>query len=172
MASNPQELIYNEAQRAVALQAASVDELRSRTGVLLAVAALSASFLGRSALEDGDFPLLEIGGGICLALVGVLSVAILIPWATDRKSTRPHYASADAKGRGWFFTLDARKLIADFKKKGADDLPAMHLALAKSLADDHDENARPLTRMYRCFEFAAVLLVVGVGLWLVDVADL
>ena len=89
MASSPQELIYDEVQRAVALQAAGVDELRSGTGVLLAVAALSASFLGRTALEDPASSWLAVGGGICLALVGLLSVGILIPWAPLRRSKAP-----------------------------------------------------------------------------------
>jgi hypothetical protein len=172
MASTPQELIYNEAQRAVALQAASVDELRSRTGVLLAVAALSASFLGRAALEDGDLRGLEIAGGACLGAVGVLAVLILVPWAPRRRSQAPHYAMTDGKGRGWFFTLDARKLKAAFSDKTAEELADVHLALAETLAVDHDENTVPLTWMYRFFEWAAVLLVLGIGLWLADVADL
>ena len=78
----------------------------------------------------------------------------------------------DAKGRGWFFTLDAAKLIAEFGEKTRDGLAEMHLALARGLRDDHEENAAPLTWMYRFFECAAVLLVVGIALWLVDLTSL
>lgn len=46
--------ILAEARRAMAVQVAALDELRARTGLLLAAASLSGSFLGAAAANNGS----------------------------------------------------------------------------------------------------------------------
>ena len=52
--TTPEELAYGESVRAIESQAGGLDELRTRTGVLLAAASIVASFLGAEALKAGD----------------------------------------------------------------------------------------------------------------------
>jgi hypothetical protein len=60
MATNPDatpahyELAYDEARRALDAQESVVNELRTRSGVLIAAAAITTSFFGGRALSDGD----------------------------------------------------------------------------------------------------------------------
>ena len=166
MASTPQELIYTEARLAVEMQAASLDEIRTRTGILLAVTALSASLLGRTALEDPGAGWAEIAGGACFAVVGVMAMLVLYPWGYKRRCPGGAYSNE----RGWFFELNGRKLVDAFGDKDANEAASTHLELAKEFADNWDENETRLLRLYRCFEVAALFLVGGVGLWLVDLA--
>ena len=132
MASSPQELEHSRG----AARRRSTGSERGRTPVANRRAAGCSCAIcdvlgGEAALDDGDLRGLEIGGAVCLASAGALSVVVLFPWATRRRSTRPHFATADEKGRGWFFTLDARKLTAEFGEHTPDQLADMHLALAE-----------------------------------------
>jgi hypothetical protein len=47
------ELAYEEAKRALDAQQSVVNELRTRSGILIAAAALTTSFFGGRALTDG-----------------------------------------------------------------------------------------------------------------------
>ena len=55
-------LTYDESIRGLDMQSATLDELRNRTGVLLAAASLSSAFLGATALEHHQEPLMACGG--------------------------------------------------------------------------------------------------------------
>ncbi len=76
----------------------------------------------------------------------------------------------DRELKGWFFVLDADDLAKEFGDKTAADLPDVYRIFAEDLWDDYNANEEPLSRRYFGFEAAAVLLVLGVGLWLFDVA--
>ena len=169
MAESIDELNFNEARRAITQQAQDLDELRSRTGALLAVAALSSSFLGDAVLgDDRASDCLVVVGGLCLAVVGSLSVAVLYPWSPRGKAS-----DGLASKKGWLFTLsgDEIKAAASAPDAGVADLAKVYARLADTLDGFYDHNQRGLNRLYRAFELAAVLLVIGIALWLVALAS-
>jgi len=50
----PYRIAYDEAVRALSQQQSTIDSLRTRAGLLLSAAAITTSFLGAQALNDGD----------------------------------------------------------------------------------------------------------------------
>jgi hypothetical protein len=77
MAALPEELAYAEAVRAIAHQAALLDGLRSRAGILLGATSLVMSFFGATALTDRDVSVWS-----ALAIASFLGVAFL--WKSRR----------------------------------------------------------------------------------------
>ena len=72
------EVILDEARRAITTQVASLDELRSRTGLLLAAGTLSGSFLGSLAAEQNEeFGLAGIAAAGFYLLAVVCSLVVL-----------------------------------------------------------------------------------------------
>lgn len=53
MAESYEDVILEEARRTITVQVSALDELRARTGILLAAAAISGSFLGATAASNG-----------------------------------------------------------------------------------------------------------------------
>lgn len=49
----PYQIAYDEAVRALSQQQSTIDSLRTRAGLLLSAAAITTSFLGAQALNDG-----------------------------------------------------------------------------------------------------------------------
>src|SRR5688500_100641 len=97
MAETFYELTYNETQRAVTQQAQDLDELRSRTGTLLAVAVLSSSFLGEAVLSDKQASTgLELTGAFFLSVFALLAIALLFPATPAGRATGY---------RGWMFNM-------------------------------------------------------------------
>src|SRR4029453_17994436 len=79
MATTLPELTYDLSTQSLAQQEASLNELRSRTGVLLAATAIAIALLGGRALDDGARTALDLAG-VGLAVVSFfLSVFVLAP---------------------------------------------------------------------------------------------
>ena len=76
--NNLKELAYELSVRALQRQETVLDELRSRTGILLTATALVASFLGARALKDG-LTWLAAPGFLGAFVSIVLSVYVLAP---------------------------------------------------------------------------------------------
>jgi hypothetical protein len=74
-------LAYEAAQRALDRQERLVDELRSRTGLLLAVASLAASFLGREAFAGDPKDALAVFALASFLVAVAASVYVLVPKA-------------------------------------------------------------------------------------------
>lgn len=134
-------MILDEARRAIATQSTALDELRSRTGFLLAAAALSASFLGSATASVG----VDIGlwGGLALvAFVAgiVLCVLVLTP-----------------KQDAWTFVNSPQHLIREWVDEIREG-QSMHLFLAKSIEENYDRNQERLNRLYRWFAAAALAI--------------
>jgi hypothetical protein len=146
-------LAYDEASYAVKRQEAALDDLRARTGILLAAAALVASFLGGAALANRTMALpgaLAIGS---FAVVGVLALLVLWPWG------------------GWVFSFDPRILMAGYIEADPPaTLPEMHRDLALHHADHVNQNQEKLDRLYWVYRGATVALVLQVILWLMQFA--
>jgi uncharacterized membrane protein YfcA len=71
-------LAYEAAQRALDKQERLIDELRSRTGLLLAAASLAASFLGREAFAGDPKDGLAIIALVAFLVAVAASVYVLL----------------------------------------------------------------------------------------------
>lgn len=151
--STPEELAYAESVRALEHQARVLDDLRSRTGILLAGASIVASFLGAEALKgsDGD----ALGGLGLLAFLGVLALSFRILWPR----------------REWRFALGAKVLLEDWADTTRPGSPmAMQRFLAETIERNWDSNERELNRMFVLFQFTAGALGAEVLLWTLKLA--
>jgi hypothetical protein len=154
MPDTPEELAYAEALRAIESQERIVNELRSRTGVLLTGASIVTSLLGATALKRGN---LDVMGGIALlaftAIVGA-SVWIVLP-----------------RRKAWRFSLRATTLVEDWADEPrSGDLTAMTRFVATTLERNYDKNEDLLDGLYAWFTAAAVLLGVEVITWALKLA--
>jgi hypothetical protein len=74
------EISYQSAVHALGQQEAALNELRSRTGTLLAAEALTTSFFGAAAIQQGA---LTLPGRLAIACFGIslgIALFILVPW--------------------------------------------------------------------------------------------
>jgi hypothetical protein len=148
MPKTTHEIVYEQAVRAVEQQFQQLDELRSRTAVILATSGVLTGFLGRVAIEKG----LGAWGYCALAAFTVSSIACLfVLWP---------------RWEAWSFSINARKLIPYYLDE-AEPEPAESLLkyLAGAIHDDFEENTTPLHRLYGGFVLAAAALVVEILLW-------
>ncbi len=148
-----EDVILEEARRAIQMQSSSLDELRSRTGVLLAAAALSASFLGSATAHVGVAISFSGGAALILFALGVaLCVYLLAP---QRKN--------------WTFVNSPKILTNDWivqEQRGQ----SMRLFLAECMEDQYDENEQQLEVLYRWFTWAAVAIGTSVVLGCLQLA--
>jgi hypothetical protein len=150
----PEELAYSESVRAIEMQSRSLDELRSRTGVLLAAASVAASFLGAEALKASSFNALTALALISFA--GVLAACIATLWPrTD-----------------WKFAIGARVLIEDWTgDTPCGDSAAMLAFLAQKLEENWQENKGRIDAMLALFQVAACALGAEVLIWTLQLAE-
>ena len=71
--------ILAEARRAIDVQVAQLDELRTRTGLLFAAASLSGSFLG-SAAARGEIGIGLWGGAALIAFAFSIGACVKVLW--------------------------------------------------------------------------------------------
>ena len=131
--------------RALDKQESVLDELRSRTGVLLAASALAASFLGRDAFRDPE-PVLAAAALVAFVTAIGASVYILIP-----------------RRDGFRFSISGPGLYSglyDHRK----DLAEVHRRLAywlQAFWNENDERLQPLFRAYRLAASALVAQILA-----------
>jgi|ERR1035441_5329854 hypothetical protein len=143
-------VIYEEAVRGWALQSSVLDELRSRTGVLLAAASVAAALLGSADLTKHEtFTFLGTLALIAFCVVVVLCVIVL--WPTQ----------------GWTFTHDARLALEAYVEQDR-TLDETRQNLAIRAEEYRDENDGKLTWKFRAFQGASLALGASVVLWLID----
>ena len=132
-------------------QGGVLDELRSRTGVLLAAAAVSSSFLGAEALTR--HPRLSSLSIIALISFGiVVMLCLVVMWP---------------KGR-WWFTHSVEGLI-DAYVKSDKSINYMHKMLARKNGDFCQRNEKKLKFRFFAFQIACLGLGVDVVLWVLDI---
>lgn len=146
-------LAYEESIRSLEQQSSSLDDLRSRTGILLTALALSASFLGARALDISGFSAWSWVAIGCFAAAGFFSLGVLWP-------------SGD-----WHFTSKAGTILEDVELDDSITLDEMHGTYAKSNQGDWDDNSKKLGRLFWFFRLAVVALVLQVGFWLVALGN-
>jgi hypothetical protein len=163
VADTPEAIIYGESLRAIAQQEASLDDLRSRTGTILAAASLITAFLGAQALGH-DQTLRIIGGRTFLephfgalawlavgAFVSLAALCLLILWPWT-----------------WDFVMSATVLIEDYLNDGKGiTAEELQIAIAKISEENWDANSKKLDRLFWCFRLATLCLALEVLTWLI-----
>ena len=140
-------LAFEESTRALHTQSENLNDLRSRTGILLTGLALSASFLGARALDDSGFDTLNWIAMLLFGAAGFGCLLILLPWGD------------------WRFTHDATRVLREFVD-GDETLDAMHTEMAETNQANWKKNEVKLGRLQWLFRLAVLLLVLQVGFWL------
>jgi hypothetical protein len=151
VATSIQELTYELSLGALNQQESSLNELRSRTGVLLAATAIAIALLGGRVLDDGARTAIDLAG-VALAIFSfLLSVFVLAP-----------------KSR-YVVTIDAAAVHEYFKQQKVDVSEAME-ALVYSNREVWEENQVTIDGLVRAFRWACLSLVAAVGLWTLGLA--
>jgi uncharacterized membrane protein YfcA len=143
---NLADLAFELSVRTLSQQEKSLDELRSRTGVLLTATALVTSFLGARALQDPDLQWLSILGLAAAILSILLSIYVLAP--------KPNLN----------FALHGAAIYEYFIRAEA-DLEDAHLTLAYWNREAWNENQTAIDRSIVVFGIACGGLLVAVLLW-------
>jgi len=143
-------IIYEEAVRGWSLQSSVLDELRGRTGVLLAAASVAAALLGSADItKHKTFTLLGTIALVAFCVVVVLCVYIL--WPT----------------KDWIFTHDAKLALDAYveKDQGVDE---MRESLAIAADKYRTDNEKKLKCQFSGFRWASLALGLSIVLWLID----
>lgn len=153
MSERIEDEILVEARRAIDVQVAALDELRARTGLLLAAASLSGSFLGAAAAES-EADLGFVGGVAVLAFALGVGSCIWVLWP---------------KNEGWTFVNSPGQLIADWIEIQRPE-QSMKLFLARAMEGHFKGNKKRLDCLYRWFQAAAFSVGASVILGSVQLA--
>lgn len=143
------EIAYRESERLIATQVQSFDELRSRTGLLLAATAITGSFLGAAALERED-DLGFFGGAALLAFAVGIGACLVILWP---------------KKDAYKFVLSPKILLESWSGGRYGDPAAMQRFIATKREEHYDENKSRIDRLFTAFQVAALAIGLQVILW-------
>jgi hypothetical protein len=148
------EIAYREAVRAIEHQDASLDELRSRAGVLIAATAIVTSFLGGQALDDADATCLSWIAMAFFAGAVIATGVVLLPV------------------KGWRFVMEADRIVGDYIESSEGPLSAgkTYRELALRYAANHQTNEPKLERLQWAFRLGIGLLAMEVLFWILDLA--
>jgi hypothetical protein len=148
------EIVYDEAVRAIEQQPRVIDELRSRTSILLAAAALIAGVLAAAAARDGGIGAFGAVAIVVLVIVVGLCIAVLIP---RRKAVT--------------FVVSPHILFEDHVDVEERNSPEqLHRFLAEKLEGYYDANDGKIERLYTYFWWACIGVSVDTVLWLLELA--
>ncbi len=139
------EIIYEQAQKALEQQERQVNELRQRTGTLLAAAALTASFFGAATLGRDGVAAPVVLAGVALVVTVLSGLYVLYPHELE-------------------FSVDARRLY-DYLLPDQGDPEGLLLSLAFGLRDTRERNGHAVDLLARCLAVAALALVVQIACW-------
>jgi hypothetical protein len=141
------ELSYDAAVRALDLQERGVEQLRARTGTLLAASSLTASFLGAQTIQHtGGLQALGSLALISLAASIVLCVYVLLP-----KS-------------GFVFSVNAARMYETLFEIGEDEEEARR-RLIYWLEEYREANQVKIEDLGRYFFGAAIALTLQLVFW-------
>lgn len=144
------ELAFREGVRELEHQERSLDELRSRTGTLLAVSGLVTSFLGAAALPDAKPWTCALIIAV-LAFVATIAFCLIVLWPFTN----------------WRFVNGPAKVIGDYVEgEPPATMAETYRDLALHAGTNAGHNGRRLRWLFWAFEAAAVGLIVQVLAWL------
>lgn len=146
-------LAYEAAQRALDKQEKLIEELRSRTGLLLAAASLAASFLGREAFADNPKRGLAVLALIAFLIAVGASLYVLLP-KTDK----------------FVFALVGAGLYEGLYEV-RNDLGEVYRRLAYDLDRFWEENDVELQKLFNGFRLSALGLSAEVVILIAMVGD-
>jgi drug/metabolite transporter (DMT)-like permease len=142
-------LAYDESIRALQQQSSVLDDLRTRTGIVLAALSITAGFLGAKALENPGLTTWSWAAIVCFALAGVFSLCVL--WPSGK----------------WSFTSNAKIILEDLSRDDSITLDEMYGTYGEANQEaweSHDrDRLKPLIWFFR---LAVIFLVLQVGFWL------
>jgi hypothetical protein len=148
-------VIYAEAQRGLALQPVLLNELRSRTGILLAVTTASSSFLGALAIGRGG---LHEWGVLALAAFAVaVGLCLGILWPSWE----------------WKLFQSAELMLINYVERPRPDgepwsVELMKRDLALHMHQDAIAAIDQMKRMQKLFAGAGISLAVTLVCWLIE----
>jgi hypothetical protein len=102
--TNSYRVLHDEAVRPIKAQRSSVDELRTRAGVLISAAAIVTGFLGPNALESGQNGLISLIASLLLVLVILPLIAVLLPtsgWISPMHESREVRSNLETSRLRW-----------------------------------------------------------------------
>jgi hypothetical protein len=140
------EIAYQRAVHALGQQEAALNELRSRTGTLLAAEALTTSFLGAAAVQHSALDLPGRLAITCFAVSLCVALSILLPW------------------RGLRFSLSGLRLYESLHALGEDE-EEIHRRTAYWLEELWARNEAVMARLYPLFSMSVAVLVLELMLW-------
>jgi hypothetical protein len=144
---------YDEAVRALSEQQGVIDSFRTRAGLLLSAAAITTSFLGAQALDNGN-----ANAVAWLAMVGFVGVAVM--------------ALAILWPREWEFTANPRDVIQTYiEAPEPAPIDELHRDLSLHMHNSYTENREGLEQLAIFFQIASALLTVEVLLWIIAIAS-
>jgi hypothetical protein len=146
-----EELAYDLSLRALSQQEGLLNEVRARTGILLAATAIAISLLGGRALDDGERTALDLAGVALGVLSFLLSVYVLAP-----------------KGQ-FSFSPQGAEAYEHFAAEGSDVREAQRV-LAYWNREIWEGNQEVIDRMLGSFRWASLALVGSVLVWSVGLA--
>jgi hypothetical protein len=132
-------LSYEESVRSLDKQERLLEELRARTGLLLAASSLAISFVGRPAFQAADTVVVVLGL-LAFAISVAASVYVLLP-----------------KPAKFVFSLEGSAVFEELYEF-RDEMSEVHRRLAYDLDRFWDENDEVMTRLFRWFGIAAAAL--------------
>jgi hypothetical protein len=152
LATRTPALAYELSLRALGQQEASLNELRARTGTLIAAASVVTSFLGGTAIARTG-----IGMWSVLALVAFVasigfSTAVLLP----KKDLR--------------FSVFGSVLFEQEVEEDVFDISETHRRLAYFLDAYHRDNDPKVDRLFSFYRTATAALLTEVGFWTLQLA--
>jgi hypothetical protein len=138
---------YDEAVRALASQQVLIDSLRSRAGLLLSAAAVTTSFLGSQALDDGGVGAAAWAALVVFAATSASCLAVLWP-------------------RRWERTIGPQEVIRTYIESPQPASPGELLGdLAIHNGASFVRNRSGLQRLADLLQLASTLLVLDVVIW-------
>jgi hypothetical protein len=138
-----EKLAYEAALRGLDKQEGLLEELRTRTGVLLAASSLAASFLGQTAFQNPTPRTLAVVALVAFVISIGVSVYILMP--------KENLFFSEA-GAGLYEGLYAVR----------DDIAEVYRRLAYELDRFWDSNDKTITTLTRAYKIAAGALVIEI----------
>lgn len=140
------ELAYELAVRALDHQDGLLDELRARTGTLLAASSIVASFLGATAIDRAGLGLAGVGALMAFITSIGASVYVLVP------------------KRSLVFSLSGPVLIKEAIAEEMDLAETYH-HLARWTEEFHAANVATVNRLFTWYRVAVFALLAEVCLW-------
>jgi hypothetical protein len=145
------ELAYTLSLRTLGQQEASLNELRARTGTLLAAAALVASFLGATAIARDGFDIWTVFALIALVVSVVFAARVLLP-----------------QGEMIFWLRGSA--LYEFETEEEVGMAETYRRLAYWLEGYYEENRPKIALLFGFYRISVFALLAEIGFWSLQLA--